>query len=397
MKRTRLLLNPFLIYATVFTVALLLYAVKWLEYPNLSPLLFIFLISNIVGAVVLGCIPVNGIHLVTSQVKDPSFIKRVIVCLSVFTFLGLLISFIIGGVVPLYKILFSEDNYNYYYDFRSVRYLYSLASTLNSALVTLNLFMFLKSKQKIYLVLFIIGVCFCILYGSRGYFIVSLLPSILVYLSRVKFTLKRSISVSILLLSSLYVFGVYGDLRESAKERTNVSLYATLTGEETTDYLSKAFIWSYFYYTSPIAKLEYVMQDPAIEALPVDYKAAFFYSILPYTISSRLYPDYYYNKRNSSYVYPDYYAGTAYDKVYLYAGRIGMIIYALALFLIVYLIMVFVKRRGSPFAIPIVATLSTVMALSVFDNMLVFTPLIFPLNYLIVIGEFINLRQKIKK
>lgn len=225
---------------------------------------------------------------------------------------------------------------------------------------------------------------------------VSLMPAILIsffYINKKKYLLL----VILLAIFSAYLFGVYGDLRESAKTRTEFFLYDGIYTDNYPSWMPEEFIWFYYYYTSPIAKFEYVTSDEKIEDLSDDYKTMFFAEILPYSISSRIYPKYEERVRVSDFGLASYYVGTAFDDLYLYGKWKGVYLYAVFFFFFIFIILKFIGRYLNDFYLPLCGILSTIALFSVFDNMLSFSPIIFQLFWVLGLGGFVsnNMKEKI--
>lgn len=381
-----IILNPFYLYALSFSGAMVLFFLGWIDYPNLTPPLFLFIGSSIVVSFILGYVISIKKKAEDLYMFDSFRIWNVSVITVIMISIGILITLLYAGKIPLFEILFSNENYDFQRDFYPIKYLTVLLTSLNSAMITLLVYLSCRFKQKKYFMLSMINWIIVLLFGSRGLFMVTFLPILFIGLHSLKFTRIRVLSLMAFFIAGVYLFGIYGDIREGAKSRNEYSLYEQMSSDNYPDWVPEKFIWFYMYYSSPIAKFQYVVDDPTVNAYKNDYKMLFFREMIPYSIGKILYPQSNISERSSDYGYPDHFVGTAYDDAYLFAKWKGVYVYSGFLFAFLFLTVLFVRKYFRFLFVPICAVISVIGFYSVFDNMLYFSPVMFMLYWLILIA-----------
>ncbi len=382
------LINPFFLFSFSFIGAMLLYTLHWIDYPVLDNRTVIFFWGCILVSIVVGLItlPQNKRFVLNLNRSNELLLFRCFLCLVILIVLGAVVTFLYAGKVPLFEIFFSKEHYDYQTDFHAIKYFTVLVTSLNSTLITLFVFFYWQLRNCKYLYLLGVSVVIVVLFGSRGLLMISVFPAIFISLYYIKIKLYHLFFLIVLFLVAAYFFGVYGDIRESAKNRDHYSLYDKMHNERYPAWLPESYIWTYFYYTSPIVKFQYVTTDVENGAFEKDYKTLFFAEMIPYSICNAIYAEKEKKERASSWGLPSYCVGTAFDDTFLYGKWLGVIFYATYLFLFVGGIYWLAGRFFSSFVLPIRAVLCTISFFSVFDNMLSFSPIMFMLYWLLLIA-----------
>lgn len=384
----QLLLNPFFLYASGVILSLLFYSLKWSEYPKLSlHVLLLYLgaasLSLLIGFFVT---PFRSGH---KQYFPGNSIWKLSLCGSIILSMGFLVLYINGGV-PLFKILFSSNNYNYQ-EVRGVPYLSTLVMYGYSTLICIWTGIYLLSSEKRYLFLVLIGFMHVLLMASRGYAMLIVFPLVTLLLYYIKYNWKVLSCFVVATFIGLYVFGKFGDYREQAKNRDVAwSFYDEYKGKNYPKNLPKEFLWSYFYFTSPLAKFQYATEDVAINNQENNFKALLVHQFVPYSFGNRINKFTNLEERVSSYIYPPWFVGTSFYGPFLYAKWLGVIIYLILMFGYVLLIYRLARKLGGVWFLLVLANLTLFMALSLFDNMIVFAPINFQIWGLLLLGKLLT-------
>lgn len=379
-----ILFNPFYLFAVSFILSLLLYPLNWIQYPTLSSGLIAFIFCSIVFSIFLG-------SRYKSKIKKSDdinlYILNVLICCSlVFVSAGFLITFFNAGLIPFLQIILQTSAFDYRHGFDKILYVTALTITLNGAILILCTYLYVQTRKILYVVFFIIAFLWLVLYGNRAYAISVLLPSLILVINAIHFNWFRIISVGVFLVVIIYLFGVYGDKREAAKKNNTLTVYEEMHTENYPEWLAEEFIWGYLYFTSPIAKLEYITRDPKFMGQKLDLKTLIISETLPKSFSKRVNVSSDDQSVESDYGFPSYFVGTAFANPFMRAGWLGMIIYELIFFALIGGVLYVFKSFLSILYLPIVAILSSMAALSIFDNMLTYSLINFILYWLIIIG-----------
>lgn len=386
--RKALLLNPFYFYALFFTLALALYSFKWSPFPTLS----IEVLSFLTGTIILSaCI---GYFLPEIRKKKESYFdENKLWKFSKIAFLIISIGFLIiffNGGIPLFKIFFFSEKFDYQ-EYKGVKYLSSIVLYSFASLMIIWTHAYFVFRSRKYLVLLMVGLIFLIFVSSRGYTFLVIMPSLLLVLYHIKLRIRSTVIFTIIGIILLYLFGKFGDYREEAKKRDNsFNFYQQYGSNRYPALLPKEFLWGYFYMASPLAKFETIKEDVDIRHLSQDFGALTVFELLPYSIGNRLNKILKKEVRESNYIYPDYFVGTAFGRVFLYGNWIGLLIYTLLLFGIVFLVLKKSIQYLGVWCLPVLSILVVYLGLSVFDNMIAFAPINFQLFFTFLFGLFIN-------
>lgn len=258
--------------------------------------------------------------------------------------------------------------------------------SLNGAILILCTYLFLHTRKATYILFFLVSLFWVVLYGNRAYAITVLFPSIILAYRFMHFNWFKIFVTIVFLVVSVYLFGVYGDKRESAKKSNKLTVYEEMHTENYPKWLAEEFIWGYLYFTSPIAKLEYIIDDPKFIDQQNDFKILIVSEVLPRSFSKRIIVDSDSELVESNVGFPSYFVGTAFANPFMRAGWLGMIIYALVFFVLIWGVLNISSHFPAFLYFPIVAILSSMAALSIFDNMLTYSLINFILYWLILIG-----------
>ncbi len=382
-----ILFNPFYIYSLTVVIALFFYALKWSNLPQLSFTTQILFIGTAVLSFLIGT-NVKRLN-IKQEKKEPALLWRLSLLLSIILSVGFIAIYIHGGI-PFFNILFSSENYNYQ-DFKGIRYISTVVMYGYSSLLCIWVNAWWRYRNKYYLVLIAVGFIHVILMASRGYTMLILFPSILITVYFIRFKIKYIFPTGLAAILLLYLFGMFGDHRESAKDRDGSwNFYQEYKGENFPKNLPEEYLWSYFYFTSPIGKFQYTTEDDSVKMLPANYCAFTIHQLIPYSFGNRINKITQFDERKSSYGYPRWFVGTAFMGPFMYGKWVGVMIYVVIMFVYVFFIYQLGINKLGPWSFPVLANLSMFMLLSIFDNMMVFAPINFQIWGLISFGFLIN-------
>jgi len=369
---TRLLCNPFYLYIVTLTVGLLLYQLGWSNNsPNLTIQLYLFFSFTIVIALFFG----YKLNLI-SNLKDSIEIRvidiRYLYVITLINVIVFAITFILNGV-PAHIILFTEQSFNHL-EFQVIPFLTITSLTLNAYCILSFFLIVLVQKKAIHLPILIVTVIPIVLFFNRSYAFVSFLPLFFVFFFA--YWRKYLSHFFILIVMSSFLFGIVGDFRQRAKDRTeNKSMYEYFIGANYPKWLPTEFFWGYFYITSPIAKFQYIITDAKINTAPSNISALVVHEFFPNSIGYRLATFLDISKQTSEFGMPDYFVGTCFGGVYIYGRWCGLFVYTIIFFSFIFFVMHWIvkSKKNTFFLVSCIMCVFTV--LSIFSNMLIYIPL----------------------
>jgi len=365
-----MLKNPFLVYVISFCGALGVYQFGWSEIcPPLSYDLLLFfgltfafalLFARLVHPLVAG----TGAY-------EPGLLTKYAGLFVIGTFA---VELVLAGGIPLLLIM---KGVNFYEMESAATHLHVF--TLWSAYSTIRFADFLYSKRKLYLLEALLPVIFYALLVYRGPALMTLSSWVFIFIIKNNGLKLKHIMIAVIgAVCVLYVNGRIGDMRSPGHE--------TLTGQPTAAFresgIPRTFFWSYLYTTVPLANLQLsVDKIKSNQGTVAEFMVSEF---IPDTFSRRIMP--YVNHRITSnqgnflsrdmlYSWQQPQVGhgmnisTIFGRSYGYFGWTGpTIMFAvLSMFIVVYLLVI----SQSPFRVPCLALLNTLVLFCLFNNMLV--------------------------
>src|SRR5688572_23209560 len=253
------MINPYVCYALSFLLALVTYTLDWSAlYPKLSLPLVLFLVITIIIHILLGISMARKKKITFTAIKPGN--ETAAIYVTIFIFLLWTWDFIYEGGIPLLKILL-EVPYNY--RLFGVPSLHVFTVTFSSFYTIYLFHIYLSTRKKIILCLYLINLGAAILIYSRAMFVFNLTGSFILFLLYRKALLGRLwYTIPVLLIVLSYFFGVLGTLRVSRESHTGYdnSLFTDL-GQPTEAFsqsnIPHEFFWTYIYITSPLANLQH--------------------------------------------------------------------------------------------------------------------------------------------
>jgi hypothetical protein len=372
-----MLKNPFVIYILAFSGALAVYQLGWSQlYPSLSPGVLVFLSLTFLVAAALAMAVFHDVE----DVRDyqPGQISPYILLVLVCVYAA---DFIYARELPLLSLVAGTYKYG---SFPGLPTLHVFAVTFSGALASIRFadFLYAHGGQRWrYLFESLIPLTYFALLNYRGAIVLALISWAFIYIiRRGRLGPVRFLSVVALAMVSLFLFGAFGDVRTGGIEKL---------GKPTRSFaesgVPRTYFWGYIYFTSPLANFQYTVDtaDPEFKLKDsLEFVAA---ELLPDFLSNRILPLLGAERRATPEIGPGLNVATIYGRSYLYFGWIGvfMMFYWLIMCILLYLWMIL----KSPYGVPSLALLNTLIFFCTFDNMIAQTflglqliwPLLLPL------------------
>lgn len=365
------LFNPFVVLGLSFLLAFVLFFLNWSDtYPKLDISLLVFLSTIIVISLLVGFL-YTPIKIHFPDKVDWNRLLKVLYLFSILSFISFGITFWLKGM-PFYIILFTDQVFDHL-NYAGVNILTISGVTLNAVCVMFYSIILIQTEKKILLIgLLLLSLVPLILLFNRSVFFVTLLP-VFFFLLRA-LSKKWIFSLVIFLFIGLYVFGLMGDKRENSKggEEEDV-FYKEFMGDNYPGFLPKQFFWTYFYVSSPIAKLQYTVNDSLIVNQQSAFAKGLVFEILPSSIGLRIADYLNWERRTSDYGYPGYFVGTCFGRIFFYWKWPGLTLYGVIFLGFIAFSIKLLRKRNDWIRTPVICILNSMMILSVFTNMLTFT------------------------
>src|ERR1051325_3789718 len=245
------MISPFICYAVSFAIVVIFYLLGWSElYPKLSVSLLIFLVTTLI--VNIAChvrFRRIGFKKLEAQKLPP-------VTTTIFIYILWSAEFIYEGGIPLLKILLHLP---YNYRLFGIPSLHVFVVTFSSFFTIYLFHLYLSSRTKLLLVLYLLNLSAALLISSRAMLFFNITGSAVVYFMSIqKIPWPRVALIMVSLLVMLFLFGVAGSLRVSreANEPYNNENFMD-TGKATQSFrnsiVPKEYFWTYVYVSSPLA------------------------------------------------------------------------------------------------------------------------------------------------
>jgi hypothetical protein len=363
-----ILKNPFLVYLATFGAALGIYQLNWSEiYPPLSNDLVLFFGCTFVSALLLAMLVAPAVR----QTKDyrPGLLPKYTGLFIIATFAA---EVALAGGIPLLLIARGAS----FYKFEAgathlhVFVFWSVFSTIRFA-------DYLYSGRRLYLVEAALPIIFYGLLVYRGPALICMLSWVFVFaIKHGGIKPKHGLLLTIAGLFALLLNGLLGDVRSPGQETIGVPSAAFRDSG-----IPRTFFWSYLYATVPLANFQLSVDKLVKEqGTVVEFVAS---DLLPDTISKRLLPIL--NERIAtgqgnlvsrdqlySWEQPQVAVGlnisSIFGRSYGFFGWLGPVILfiVLTIFIITYLMLI----ARSPYRVPALALLNTLVVFCLFNNMI---------------------------
>jgi hypothetical protein len=363
-----MLKNPFLLYILVFGGVLATYQLQWSEiYPDLS-------LETLVFFCVTFILATGFAFVVSREVKEtveyrPGLLPRYTALFLIAVYAA---DLIYADTIPLFSLI--QGSYQYG-SFPGIPTIHVFAVTFSGAFSTIRFadFLYSKSKRFRYLLEALLPLLFFTTLNFRGVTTITLLSWGFVYIiKRGRLGFTRTLLIPAVLLGALYAFGAFGDLRTGGIEELGRPSQAFRESG-----IPRTYFWGYLYSTSPLANLQYTIDLGNPRGDLQSFVELVISEMLPDFLSNRLLPLMEVQRVLTPEIGPGLNVATLFGRPYLYFGWIGLaMMFAWFLtFVTVYLVVI----RSSPYRVPCLALLNTLVVFCSFDNMIAQTFLTFQL------------------
>lgn len=378
-------INPYLTSAFSWLSVLILYNLGWSNlYPPISIELLAFFIINILACGFIGFYLSYKGYITYKKIEyNLNKIKK----LSIIYILANIAEIIYSRKIPIIAIINGElDNSDF-----GIPIIHPLIITFG---IFLGLYIFHMiisndTKKRIillpYFILSFIGVT--IIFG-RGLMFMTFFGCCLIYIMSTSFNKKILLPLTLLGIFILYLFGLAGNIR-IGETGVRITTIGQATEKFENSYIPSEFFWSYIYFSSPIANLEYNLQTDKIHNIDKEtLKKLYISEIIPQFISNKIIPD-------NQTVEPNLITKalnvcSVYTRCYSIAGWTGIIIMLIYIFFYIFTILLIIPIKSQYFIVTI-TILNMLMVGNVFDNMMNYL-----LSYTIFYPIFFTIKEKIK-
>ena len=369
-------LNPFFYYILVFFSILIIYPLGWSDLQvDLEWNLTSFIMATMFLSVIFGFIYnffFNTKVIIGHQIKENNFF------LWCFLILGVTIEILHAGVIPIIEIIMGRD-YKYHLFGIPVFHVFFLPYISAVGIYSLYKYILFKSKQRLYIYIF--SILFAIIIFNRGAICFILLTSFFMYFSmKVRINIRGIFLSFIFFIASLYTFGLMGNSR-MVSSGYNSEEAILLIGQANDNFekflLPNEFFWSYLYFVSPYANLQYQSNNIS----NVDFYNVFKYQILFDFIQKRTFID---NKDNNLLLTDELNVSTLYGRTIQVAGFGGAIILYFWFVFLVFVITILADFKSRK---PVMALFCSIAIFTFFTNILVFSGFIFQPIFIAILSR----------
>jgi hypothetical protein len=363
-------LNPLIIFNIAIIGIFTLYSFRWSDLlPKLSIDLIIFFLIVFFFNIVLAYYISIKISTKIIQVKNPSFSLKTLLVVTFALVLCFIWDYFKNDGIPLLKMFFSDQKY----DYRNIVFteiFSALYKTFSIAFAIIIFNDFLNFRKPIYLIIISIILINWAFFISRGVIILIVLTFLFQYLNVIKFTFKKIIIGFAIFVMCSYLFGYFGNIRETAKvdkEKYLSFVEISKVNQNYPKYLPFEFLWIYQYLTTPLANFQVTVNSYNGQK---DIKNLILSECLPETVSKRIYSLLNYSTETEiATISKHFTVGTIFAKSFVFAGWLGAsILYFTFVFFLGLPILIankYFDRKWVSIVIPFIIVLS---ALSLFDN-----------------------------
>jgi hypothetical protein len=375
------MINPHASYIISFSISLGLYSLGWSSlYPPLTRHLLGFLLLTIL---------LHGIMAFWWRSKSfslprPNFSYFSPLGTTIFIYILWLADFVYEGGIPLIKILFNQP---YNYRLFGIPSLHVFTVTFGSFFTIYLFSLYLSTRQRFHLVLYLVNLLAAILIYSRAMMTFNLVGSLFVYLLGVpKFTWKKIAVGMVVFIGLTYGFGMLGTLRVSfeAKSPYDPGLFLDI-GEATPSFRASSvpqeFFWGYTYLSSPLANLQLNINTFQVPPFTLRRMAEHFNNEMIFDFISKRVNRLWGIERETEHIIPykPFNVSTVYSRSFSYQGWAGMLI--MAVFVLV-LPWIYIRILPvNPYSLTGLAIFNTMYLFLMYDNTIRFTGLGLQLVY----------------
>lgn len=391
------MINPHICYIAGFGISLTVYLLGWSEiYPRLELSLLAFLIGTIILHILFSKILKKNDISFAKENHEPKIDPWIV---TVFLYVLWSIDFLNEGGIPLFKVLLNKP-----FDYKQFGFplLHVLAVSFGSFYCVYLFYLFLDSKRRFFLWVYLLNMLPAVLIYSRAMLFFNIASSVFVWILSLKKIPYRKIALTLpLAVILMYLFGVAGTKRVSFEAQSPYSTDFFLNNAGATKQFKessvpKEFFWSYFYISSPLANLQ--LNVSHFETKPITFSRILEYinNELLFESLSKRFNQWFHTEREMEYrIKEQFNVSTVYSTSYSYLGWAGMCFTALVVILLpgIYSRLMI----SSPYSIVGNAILCTTFLFMSYDNTIRLMGLGFQLVYPILFPMAEKMLVKIQR
>lgn len=372
------LINPFLGYGLFWTIAIIFYTISPAKVNlkldlGLAFFLFVTIIVSYFFAYFFNKKYKNKVFEVRERKTYP-FIIALIVCY--------LLEIIYSGQVPLFKTLMGVGSA--YKDF-GLPMLHVPIVTASIFFGLYNAFLFFVFKKRSYLCSALIVLSYFILIFSRGMIIFCAVCCVLLFFIDKKIKVRHVVTVLLLAVVGGWLFGISGNIRSGAAWNDTGTLLQLAKIDANPHGVFSPLYWVEEYIICSLRNLNY-----NVSFQPNYSFEGFLYTIIPDFIAKRIFV----NENSAALLVPAFTTSTMYAETYVNLGYGGMWI-SFFLYMAVAYIFSMIRMRDVACKFVSYSVLFFLFAMSIFDNMMVYSGYSFTLVIAILFG-LIRMGKRIK-
>lgn len=366
--------NFFYGYGLMWIVVLLLYSLGWsdlcfdLQPGLLATIIFIIILSFIIGYIFRK-------ELKYKENRNIIYNNKLFIVL-LFCYV---IEFIFEGSIPLFKVLNGVSYTNISFNgIPKFHIIITAASIVYSFYLS---YIFVNTHNKKSLINFGLIIFYFMLIVQRQNIFICIIGFFNFFIADIRIRnnnkqmskhekWKKIIVTGILLMVSLYVFGVIGNMRYGSSWEWNDSSMITKLGKKNDKYpkyLPNEYFWSYIYIVSPLVNLNYNIEM----TVPTQNIGEFVKQFIPDYISNKMFDSY--KKSNILLPVSSLTASTAFIRAYQTFGYFGMLLLFIIQYGISILIFKLTKKHNNKLFMINLMSLIYVNLFSFFTNTLIYT------------------------
>lgn len=387
-------MNPYFAYSFSFFMAVAVYLLGWSEaYPPLTKSLLGFLLLTIAFHFTAGIFWRKASTRFPVRLNDDFNIIRI----TLFIWILWIADFTYEGGIPLFKILWNEP---YNYRLFGIPTLHVFIVTFSSFYTIYIFHLFLSTKRKFVLVIYILHLFAAILIYSRAMFMFNLCASGFLFLWYKPKYVRYILLIIPIVILLLYLFGAAGNMRVSREANSKYDSELFLQKGQATNNFKESFIpneffWFYIYTSSPLANLQQNINNADRHV-----SWSWFFKM----VNNEMIFNFISKRINSIFGIPHpgeytiegpFNVSTVYSRSFSHLSWTGMFVMAIFILVIPFIYRMFLSPAylGSGLAL-----LSTMFLFMAYDNTISFTGLSFQLCYPLLFGwlekkEIFSLRK----
>lgn len=385
-------INPFFIYIFSFMGAFILYQFGWsMLYPKMNIVTIIFFIFTFYISFFLGFSIKEKIRFI--KIDETFSVNKSIFVIVVLSLLDI----VADRYLPIIQVIQTHQVNRYY----GLPLIHPFLLTFSSFIGVYIFHLLICTKQKKYLLFFIVSCLPSVIFYSRGTLMITFITCMFVTLifNKNKWNIKKIILLILALIFVMYLFGYLGNARSYGSSEVIYSV-GGVSDEFLKSKIPSEFFWSYIYYTSPLANfvnnVNFNNVAKNITLSNINYFCITHF--VPDVISNRLvaifnYPKAYeFTANNIRLINGSLTVSTIYINSFYILGWLGPILIFACLCIYIKIIISLLKSTN-PFFITGVSFLNTTIGLCFFANMLSQSSALAPIVYSIILGYFVNKRK----